>query len=71
MREIIGHKAGKVFLLILSVSIIVTLYIPRFFFEEILFFGFITVPFMAGVILLVVWLLSYLVYFFFFWSYRH
>lgn len=70
MREIIGHKAGKVFLLILAVSIVVTLYVPRFFFKEILFFGFITLPFLTGVILLLIWLVAYLIYFFFLWPFR-
>lgn len=71
MREIIGHKAGRVFLIILFISLIVMLYIPHVFFDEFLFMGFITSPFLAGIVLLLIWLIAYLLYFFLFWPYRH
>lgn len=71
MREIFGHKPGKVFIIILFASIIIMLYIPCYFFEPTLYFGFITAPFLSGIILLAVWLVAYLIYFFLFWPYRH
>jgi hypothetical protein len=70
MREIAGHTAGRVFLAILLLSIIGMLYIPKYFFEERIFFGFVTLPFLSGIIFLLIWLVAYLVYFFFFWPYR-
>lgn len=70
MREIFRHSAGKVFLTILLLSIIAILYIPKFFFQERIFFGFMTLPFLSGILFLLVWLVAYLIYFFLFWPYR-
>ena len=71
MREMFKHRPGKVFLLFLLLSVIALLYVPKFFFEQHLFFGFMTAPFLAGTIFLLLWLIAYLIYFFFFWPYRH
>ncbi len=70
MREIIRHTPGKIFLSVLLLSVIVMLYIPKFFFQERLFFGWMTLPFLSGVLLLLVWLVAYLIYFFNYWPYR-
>lgn len=70
MREIFRHTAGRVFLTILLLSIIAMLYIPKFFFQERIYFGFMTLPFLSGILFLLVWLIAYLIYFFFFWPYR-
>jgi hypothetical protein len=71
MREIAGHTAGRIFLAVLFLSIIVMLYIPKFFFQERIYFGFMTLPFLSGILFLLLWLVAYLIYFFFFWPYRN
>ncbi len=70
MREIVGHTAGRIFLAVLFLTIIAMLYIPKYFFEERIFFGFVTLPFLSGLIFLLIWLVAYLIYFFLFWPYR-
>ena len=70
MREIMRHTPGKIFLSVLLLSVIVMLYIPKFFFQERLFFGWMTLPFLSGVLFLLVWLVAYLIYFFIYWPYR-
>ena len=70
MREIMRHTPGKIFLSVLLLSVIIMLYIPKYFFQERLFFGWMTLPFLSGVLFLLVWLVAYLIYFFFYWPYR-
>jgi hypothetical protein len=70
MREIFGHTPGKVFLLVLLASVIVMFYVPKFFFAPHLLFGFLPLPFVAGVVFLSVWLIAYLIYFFKYWPFR-
>lgn len=70
MREIFSHGTGRIFLLVLLVSTIAMLYVPKFFGRQHLFFGWMTLPFLSGVIFMLVWLVAYLVYFFLFWPYR-
>jgi hypothetical protein len=76
MREITGHLAGKIFLLVLLVSVIVLLaFVATGAMEEtasgpFLLFGWITAPLAAGVAFVLVWLVAYLIYFFKFWPFR-
>ncbi|NCC65601.1 MAG: hypothetical protein EOM15_13205 [Spirochaetia bacterium] len=77
MREILHHKAGRIYLIALLLSIvgfIVFLALGGTAASEngsaILVFGWITMPLFAGLVFVTFWLVSYLVYFFFFWPYR-
>lgn len=70
MREIAQHKPGKWFLIVLLLSIIGMLYVVKYFDRGIVLFGWVTLPFFAGIIFVLVWLIAYLIYFFKFWPYR-
>ena len=77
MREIIHHKAGRIYLIALLLSIIgfiVFLALGGTAVPEngspILVFGWMTMPLFAGILFVVFWLVSYIIYFFFFWPYR-
>ncbi|MCK4352943.1 hypothetical protein KAW65_05995 [candidate division WOR-3 bacterium] len=70
MREIIKHRPGKIFLFVLAISIIGMLYVTKYFTKPILFFGWMTLPFVCGVIFILIWLVAYLIYFFKYWPYR-
>ena len=77
MREIIGHAAGRVYLAVLFLSIVVVVaFVVRGGLETpageapFLLFGWMTMSLVAGALFVVVWLIAYLVYFFFFWPYR-
>jgi hypothetical protein len=65
-----GHAPGKVFLAVLLVTVVGMLYVPTFFFEPRLFFGWMTTPFVVGLVFLAVWLVAYLIYFFRYWPFR-
>jgi hypothetical protein len=77
MREIAGHSAGKIFLLVLLLSVVA--FAVAIFTgvtqapaegEPILVFGWITMPLAIGVLFVLFWLVAYLIYFFRFWPYR-
>jgi len=77
MREIIRHKAGRIYLIALLLSIIgfiVFLALGGTAVPEngspILVFGWMTMPLFAGILFVVFWLVTYIIYFFFFWPYR-
>ena len=70
MREIARHTAGRVFLAVLLLSVVGMLYVPKFFGELHLYFGWMTLPFLSGLVFLAVWLVAYLIYFFGFWPFR-
>jgi len=70
MREVIKHKAGQIYLVVLLFTIIAMLYIVRYFSQKILVFGLLPLPFFAGICFLVLWAIAYLVYFFRYWPYR-
>ncbi|MBD3391845.1 MAG: hypothetical protein GF418_07295 [Chitinivibrionales bacterium] len=70
MREIVGHTAGKIFLLVLLVSVVAMFLVPQYFYEPRLVFGWVPLPFAAGIAFLCVWLVAYLIYFFFYWPFR-
>ena len=77
MKEIARHTAGRIYLLLLVVSVIGFIAFlavggtdaP----EEgtpVVLFGWMTMPLVIGVVFVLFWLITYLVYFFFFWPYR-
>ncbi len=77
MREIYKHKPGKVYLLVLALSIVGLIAIVAMGFmtipegtEPVLLFGWITRPLALGIAFVLVWLVAYLVYFFKYWPYR-
>ena len=70
MREICKHNPGRIFLLVLLLSLIGMLWVPRYFFEPRIYFGWLSTPYLAGLILILIWLIAYLIYFFRYWPYR-
>lgn len=71
MREITRHTPGKIFLAVLAISVVLSILVLPFVFESnAVFMGWLTVPVIAGFILLAVWLFAALVYLNFFWPYR-
>ena len=70
MREMIQHTPGRVFLGVLALSVLGMLYVPAYFVEPRLYFGWMTLPFLAGLVFLAVWLVAYLIYFFGYWPFR-
>lgn len=77
MLEMRSHRAGKIFLAVLVLSIIAMMVVIGLGLMEtpegtdpILLFGWMTMPLVAGVVFVLVWLVAYLIYFFKFWPYR-
>jgi hypothetical protein len=70
VREIIKHTPGRIFLIILFLSVVGMLFVTRFFTFKVLVFGWMTLPLAAGFVFIFVWLAAYLIYFFKFWPYR-
>ena len=77
MLEMTSHKAGKIFLAVLVLSIIAMVVVVGMGLMEtpegsdpIVLFGWITMPLAVGIAFVLVWLVAYLVYFFKFWPYR-
>ena len=77
MREMTRHWAGRIYLISLLLSIvafIVFLVIGGTGVgangEPIVLFGWMTMPLVAGVVFVIFWLVTYIIYFFFFWPYR-
>lgn len=72
MREMLEHRAGRVFVAVLILSLLGMLAAIGFglFERTVLLFGWITMPLLAGAVFILVWLGAYLVYFFRFWPYR-
>ena len=77
MKEIARHTAGRLYLALILLSIvgfIVFLAMGGTDTPEggdpIVLFGWMTMPLVAGVAFVLFWLVTYLVYFFFFWPYR-
>ena len=77
MREIFGHTAGKIFLIVLLLSIIALLAIVGMGYMEtpagedpVVVLGWMTMPLVVGVGFVIVWLVAYMIYFFKFWPYR-
>ncbi len=77
MLEMKTHRAGKIFLAVLVLSIIAMMVVVGLGYMEtpegadpILLFGWMTMPLVAGVAFVLVWLIAYLIYFFKYWPYR-
>lgn len=77
MKEIARHTAGKIYLLLLVLSIIGFIAFMALGGtdapeggEAIILFGWMTMPLVSGVVFILFWLITYLVYFNFFWPYR-
>ena len=77
MLEMRSHRPGKIFLAVLALSIIAMLVIVGLGFMEtpegsdpVLLFGWMTMPLVAGVVFVIIWLIAYMVYFFKYWPYR-
>lgn len=70
MREIFRHTPGRIFLIVLLLSLIGILLVPRYFFEPRIFFGWLSFPYLVGLILVLIWLVAYIIYFFKYWPFR-
>ena len=70
MREILGHWPGRFFLLVLVLAVVGLFAVTPLFSRPTIIAGWITLPFAAGIIFLLVRLLAYLVYFFKYWPFR-
>lgn len=77
MKEMTRHWAGRIYLIALLLSVIGFIAFlvvggtdaPEAG-EPILVFGWMTMPLVVGVVFVLFWLVSYIIYFFFFWPYR-
>ena len=77
MREILAHTPGKIYLLVLLLSVVIMAVVVGMGVLDtpadgvpILVFGWMTMPLVVGVVFVIVWLIAYLVYFLKFWPYR-
>ncbi|RLB04297.1 MAG: hypothetical protein DRG50_09090 [Deltaproteobacteria bacterium] len=70
MREILKHNPGRVFLIVLLLSLMGVLWVPRYFFKPYTLWGWMTFPFLAGAVFILVWLIAYLIYFFRYWPFK-
>ena len=77
MLEMTGHTPGKIFLAVLALSVVLMMVFVGMGYMEadpgedpVLLFGWMTMPLVAGVVFVLIWLAAYLVYFFKFWPYR-
>lgn len=77
MKEIARHSAGKIYLVLLLLSIIGFIAFvvtggtdAGIDGEPVVLFGWMTMPLVVGVAFVLFWLVTYLVYFFLFWPYR-
>lgn len=77
MKEIARHTAGKVYLLLLVLSIVGFIAFMALGGtdadengEPVVVFGWMTMPLFSGVVFILFWLVTYLVYFNVFWPYR-
>ncbi len=77
MKEIMRHAPGKIYLLLLLLSIVG--YIAFLALggtdapadgEPIVLFGWMTMPLVSGALFVIFWLVTYIIYYFFFWPYR-
>nr|HID60198.1 hypothetical protein [Desulfobacterales bacterium] len=70
MREIMNHRPGKIFLLVLLLATLSLLATTPFLTIPVVLVGWITLPFAAGIAFILVWLMAYLIYFFRYWPFR-
>lgn len=77
MREMARHWPGRIYLILLLLSIIGFIAFlvvggtdaPESG-EPTVLFGWMTMPLVAGAAFVIFWLVTYIIYFFFFWPYR-
>ncbi len=67
-----SHRPGRVFLAVLGLSIagMLAAIAGGVMERTVLVLGWITMPLLAGILFVLVWLIAYLVYFFRYWPYR-
>ena len=77
MREIIRHTAGRIYLIALLLSIIGFIAFLALGGtdadangEPKIVFGWMTMHLFGGMVFVLFWLISYIIYYFFFWPYR-
>ena len=77
MKEMTRHTAGRIYLILLLLSIVGFIVFLSAGGTQaadngvpILLFGWMTMPLVGGVLFVLFWLIAYLIYFFFFWPYR-
>lgn len=77
MKEMTRHAAGRIYLVLLLLSVVV--FIGSLVMgvtdtpesgDPIVVMGWMTMPLVVGVLSVAFWLVAYMVYFFFFWPYR-
>lgn len=77
MKEMTRHSAGRIYLILLLLSIVV--FIASLVMgvtdapesgDPVVVLGWMTMPLVVGVLFVLFWLVTYLVYFFVFWPYR-
>jgi len=70
MREIFSHGPGRIFLLILALTVLGLFAITPLFSRPIIIMGWMSLPFAAGIGFVLIWLCAYFVYFFKYWPFR-
>ena len=77
MREIIRHTAGKIYLIVLLLSVVGVIAFLALggtdvdsTGEPVVLLGWMTMHLVAGALFVIFWLIAYIIYFFFFWPYR-
>ena len=77
MREIIRHTAGKIYLIVLLLSVVGFIAFLALggtdvdsTGEPVVLLGWMTMHLVAGALFVIFWLIAYIIYFFFFWPYR-
>jgi hypothetical protein len=70
MREVFSHRAGRFFLVVLVLTVLGLFAVTPLFSKPIMIMGWISLPFAAGIVFIVIWLCAYLIYFFRYWPFR-
>ena len=77
MKEIMRHAAGRIYLIALLLSVVGFIAFlvmggtgANAAGDPVLVFGWMTMDLVAGMAFVIFWLVTYIVYFFFFWPYR-
>jgi hypothetical protein len=77
MKEMMRHNPGRIYLigLLLSIVVFIALLVmgvtdANDAGEPVVLFGWMTMPLVIGVLFVLFWLVTYLIYFFVFWPYR-
>lgn len=72
MREIVKHKEGKIFITILSITLLLQLFVwPYLGYVKYLFLGFIPMLWFLSLVNLVVWAVALPIYLHKYWPYRN